>query len=159
MEGIWMENLTRYFIRPKLKSKQTGSQHTCWQLCGERGGSNHKHIFWECHKLNLFWESVHNIMKNILEYVIPRECKVMYLGSLNNYVPRKRNLTKMLLVTCKKATTRNWCKAEPPTTTQWLEIMREVYIMERMTHRLRMTEGVFVFRWEKWMPYDTVNHD
>ena len=121
--------------------------------------ANHKHIFWECHKLNLLWVSVHNIMKDILGYVIPRECKVMYIGSLNNYVPEKDiHLTKMLLVTCKKAIIRNWCNAEPPTTTQRLEIIREVYIMERMTHRLRMREGVFVSKWEKWMPYDIANH-
>lgn len=83
------KNLTRYFITPKLKSKQTGFQHTCWRLCRERE-ANHAHIFWECHKLNMFWESEHNIMKDILGYVIPKECKVMYLGSLNYYVPGKR---------------------------------------------------------------------
>ena len=150
------KNFTRYFITPKLKSKQTGFQHTCWRLCGERE-ANHAHILWECHKLNLFRESEHNIMKDILGYVIPEECKVMYLGSLNYYVPEKdRYLARILLVTCKKANTRNWCKAELPTTTQWLEI-REVYIMARMTHQLRIREGAFVSKWEKWMQYDIVN--
>lgn len=82
---IWREfgwkNLTRYFIPPKLNSKQTGSEHFCWRLCGERE-ANHTHIFWECQKLHCFWEGAHNIVKNILGYTIPRECKVMYLGNL-----------------------------------------------------------------------------
>lgn len=65
------------------------------------------------------------LFEDIVGYVIPRE--VMYLGSLNNYVPENdRYLTKMLLVTCKKAITRNGCNSEPPITTQWLEIIREV---------------------------------
>ena len=62
----------------------------------------------------------------------------------------------MLLVTCKKAITRNWCQVEPPTTTQWLETVREVCFMERMRHRLRMRESVFEIRWEKLMQYGTV---
>ena len=150
------KNLTRYFITPKLKGKQTGSQHACWRLCGERD-ANHTHIFWSCDKLNPFWESVQNIMKDILGYVIHRDCKVMYLGNLKNCVPEKdRYLTKVLLVTSKKAITRNWYRAEPPTTNQWIEIIKEVYIMERMTHRLRMKENIFLIKWEKWMQYDTV---
>lgn len=158
---IWREfgwkNLTRYFITPKLKSKQTRSEHLCWRLCGERE-ANHTHIFWECHKLNPFWENVYNIIKGILGYIIPKEFKVMYLGNLNKHVVKDdRYLAKILLVTCKKAITRNWYKAEPPTTTQWMEIIREVYEMERMTYRIRLKEYVFVTKWEKWTQYDTVN--
>ena len=159
---IWREfgwkNLTRFFITPKLKSKQTGSQHSCWRLCGERE-ANHTHIFWGCQKLNPFWENVHNIIKNILGYEIPKECGVMYLGNLNQYVLVKdRYLIKILLVTCKKTITRRWYKTEPPAVNEWLEIIREVHNMERMTYRLRMKENVFVTKWEKWTRWDTVGN-
>lgn len=30
------KNITHYFITPKLKSKQTGTQQPCWRKCGER---------------------------------------------------------------------------------------------------------------------------
>ena len=80
----------------------------------------------------------------------------MYLGSLNDYVPEKdRYSTKILLVTCKKAITRIWCKTEAPNKNQWLEIMRDVYTMERMTYQLRLKEGLFMSKWEKWLLYDT----
>lgn len=47
-------------------------------------------------------------MKNILGYVIPREYKVMYPGSLNDYVPEKgKHFTEIQLVTCKKKKNNN----------------------------------------------------
>lgn len=39
-----------------------------------------------------------------------------------------------MLLPSKKAITTNWCKAEPPSTEQWMDIMREVYIIEKMTY-------------------------
>lgn len=159
---IWREfgwkNLTRFFITRKLKSKQTRSQHSCWRLCGERE-ANHIQIFWGCQKLNPFWENVHDIIKNILGYEIPKECSVMYLGNLNHYVLVKdRYLIKILLVTCKKTITRRWYKVEPPAVNEWVEIIREVHNMERMTYRLRMKENVFLTKWEKWTRWDTVGN-
>lgn len=49
---------------------------------------------------------------------------MIYLGSIND---NNRYLTKILLITSKKAITRNWCKAEPPTIEQWKDIIRGVY--------------------------------
>ena len=55
----------------------------------------------------------------------------MYLGNINDYViDNNRYLTRILLVTSKKAITRNWCKADPPTIKLWLGIVREIYNME-----------------------------
>lgn len=117
--------------------------------------TNHVHVFWECHKLNSFWENVHATIKDILGYTIPKECKVMYLGNIDEYVlDEDKHLTKILLITSKKVITRNWYKTEPPTVRQWLELVKEICIMERMTYQLRMRVNVFDKKWMKWMIYD-----
>ena len=64
------KNLTCYFITPAIKGKQSGSQQSCWRMCGNRE-ANHSHIFWECNKLDLFWENICVTIKDILGYSIP----------------------------------------------------------------------------------------
>ncbi len=84
-------------------------------------------LFWECHEIQTYWKKVHAIIKDILGYVIPKECKVIYLGSINDYVTgNDRYLTKILLITCKKAVTRAWHKTDPPTAEQSLHIFTEI---------------------------------
>ena len=82
----------------------------------------------------------------------------MYLGNIHDCINENdRYLTKILLITTKKAITRNWFKAEPPTIEQWKGIIREVYTMERMTFGLRLRENVCTNNWKKLIIYDTVN--
>ena len=47
----------------------------------------------------------------------------------------------------KKAITRKWCKVEPPTVEQWMEIVEEIHIMEKMTYRLRLQETQYEEKW------------
>ena len=45
-EFSW-KNLIRYFITPKIKSKQLNAQQPCWRLCNHMN-PDHTHIFWRC---------------------------------------------------------------------------------------------------------------
>ena len=158
---IWKEfgwkNLTRYFITPELKSKQIRQHQPCWRMCSN-SVATHTHIFWECNKIQSFWEKINDSIKDILEYPIPKTCKVMYLGDINKYVlDSDRYLTKILLIASKKAITRNWCKTDPPTFKQWIEIVRQIYIHEEITFKLRLRGKIFTKMWRKWIIYDTIN--
>ena len=67
-------------------------------------------------------------------------------------------LTKVLLAASKKAVTRNWLNVNTPTQEQWLEIVKEILVMEKLTYLLRLKENVFEKKCEKWniyMRYDT----
>uniref|UniRef100_A0A8D0ATN1 Uncharacterized protein n=1 Tax=Sander lucioperca TaxID=283035 RepID=A0A8D0ATN1_SANLU len=77
---IWREfcwkNLTRYFITPKIKSRQLAIQQNCWRLCGSME-ADHAHIFWNCTKMRTYWQNVNLVVKNVLGYEIPNTCPVM----------------------------------------------------------------------------------
>lgn len=69
----------------------------------------------------------------------------MYLGNINNCIVNYDDkILQILLFTCKIAITRNWYKTESPTTEQWLEILREICAMEKMTYQLRVREFLLV---------------
>ncbi len=63
---------------------------------------------------------------------------MLYLGNLkmNNVQCKDRYLVKILLVAAKKAVTRKQHKEDPPSLRLWLEIVDEIYDMERLTHIL-----------------------
>ena len=65
-------------------------------------------------------------------------------------------LIKVLLSPSKKAITRLWYKAEPPTVEQWVSTVEEIFVMEKITHKLRLQETQFL---EKWTDYRTEKED
>ena len=57
-----------------------------------------------------------------------------------------RYLLKIMIVTI----TRNWLKSDTPQTGHWMDIMEEIYAMEKMTFHLRIKAGDFTQKWRKW---------
>lgn len=154
---IWREfgwkNLTRFFITPQIKSRQLKTQQPCWRLCGNQEG-NHSHVFWCCCKLRPFWNVVNTTVNNILDYDIPNNCVVMYLGKIDEAVQKEdRYLVKILLIASKKAITRNWYKVETPNREQWFEIIQGIHSMEKLTCQLKLKGHIFDKNWRKWTTY------
>lgn len=140
-EFCWM-NFIRFFITPKLKSKQTGSQHPCWRECGQ-SRVDHSHIFWSCPQSKLTGEITQN-----------KHSFFLYLGEIpDNLHNREKYLLKVLLAASKKTITRKWLQKDPPTVTQWIDIIKEIHHMEHMTFVLRTQEERGQEYWEKWVSY------
>lgn len=62
-------------------------------------------------------------------------------------------LIKTLLTASKKVITRLWYKTDPPAGEQWVCTVKEIFVMERLTHKLRLQETQFVRKWEKWTDF------
>ena len=150
-EHCW-KNIIRFFIIPKLRSKFVSVSQPCWRECGAVN-VNHAHVFWLCPDIVQFWEDVHLILANILGYEVPNSCIVLYFGNMaGNIVARTdRYLFKILIAACKKAITKRWYKPGPPTRDEWLKIVSEMYVMEQLTHRLRVQTEQCEEKWVKWI--------
>lgn len=82
----------------------------------------------------------------------------MYLGNICDVVMREDfYLIKVLLAASKKAVTRNRLNVNTPKQEQWLEIVQDIFVMEKFTYLLRVKEDTFKKNWEKRNIY--VRHD
>lgn len=46
-------------------------------------------------------------------------------------------------------------QSNAPNMEQWTKIVEEIYIMEKITHRLRLQEAQHEEKWLKWTTYKT----
>ncbi|TKS65943.1 PiggyBac transposable element-derived protein 4 [Collichthys lucidus] len=155
--GGWREfswkNQIRYFITPRIKSKQLKAPQPCWRQC-DQIDPDHTHVFWSCSKIQPFWEAVHSVICVVLGYGIPSSGLVLYLGHMGGVVcPRDQYLVKIFLVAGKKAITRNWLKTDIPDYEQWSTIVDNIQDMEYLSFKLKIQEDLFQKRWEKWLLY------
>lgn len=76
-EFSW-KNITRFFIRPKLKAMQLGVTQSRWRN-GEENEARHYHLFWSCPEIQQFWKDVWGKIREILKLKIPNSFLVLYL--------------------------------------------------------------------------------
>lgn len=64
-------------------------------------------------------------------YTIPNNVMVLYFCVLNEngIVKKDWYLCKILLMACKKATTKCWYKTESPSLSQWMDRVKEMCLM------------------------------
>jgi len=78
----------------------------------------------------------------------------IYLGNLPSGLEKHdRYLLQILLVSSKKSITRKWLDKEPPTVAEWIEIVKEIHTMEKMTLSLRCAVDKYTKGWKKWKHY------
>ncbi len=72
---------------------------------------------------------------------------LLYLGNLPDEITGSdRYLLKIFIAAAKKA-----IQTDPPMNDNWLEIIREIHEMERLTFLLRLENKLYNKRWEKWI--------
>lgn len=154
--NIWREfcwkNIVRFFITPAQK-RYRGTGDACWR-CGTEG-ANHFHVFWSCQNIQGYWIGIHQHVQNVFSVVFPFSFETMYLGNiiLDGFDNRDKKLLHILLAASKKAITRRWLKPEQPRNEDWINIVQEIYKMEKVTFRLKLQIDVFLKTWSKWTEY------
>ena len=154
---MWREfswkNRIRFFITP-LQKRHQGNGVGCWRLCG-LNEANHLHVFWECPLLVPYWREIHKNLEAIFGVNIPFKCDTLYLGNIpfEMWNSDDRKLMLILLVASKKAITRKWLKPKPPKVDEWIDIIHDIYIMEKLCFSLRIQKEKFLRIWPRWTEY------
>lgn len=131
---------------------RTGNSE-CWRQC-QADNAGHFHIFWSCPRLKTYWKNVHQTIENVFRTTIPFRFDVLYLCNLPQEVSSKdRTLMIILLAACKKAITRMWLKPLTPQLDDWIEIIHQIYMMEKLTYSLRLRQEKFTNIWAKWTDF------
>ena len=105
--------------------------------------------------IRTYWEEIHKHIKNVFGVNIPFKCETMYLGDLmfETWSIKDKKLLAILLAASKKSITRKWLKVEPPTIDEWIDIVHEIYVMEKISFSLRVEKEKFYRTWTKWTEY------
>ena len=76
----------------------------------------------------------------------------LYLGQFPDELSQDDSyLLKILLVASKKAITKNWLQKKCPTMDLYVNIVKQLHLMEQMTYSLRLQKEAGERKWEKWL--------
>ena len=81
----------------------------------------------------------------------------LYLGKGNQKIiySGDKYLFRVMLVAGKKAITRKWLKTEVPKMEDWVEVMYNIYRMEKLTFLVRLESDKFRNFWSNWVDFVT----
>ncbi len=107
------------------------------------------HIFWECPKIQVYWQGVKREIRKVLGYDIPMH-PVFFL--LDGFPPDQFSKSHLfalhiLLMAARKIITVNWMKVHQPTLTEWTQRLNQIYIFEKMTADLQLKSDIFQQTW------------
>lgn len=145
------KNIIRFFKTPA----QTVYHDTkCWRLCGA-DKADHFHVFWSCPSIHSYWQEIKKCMDKILKVDFPLTFEALYLGKLDIDFTRfgDKHIYRIMMIASKKALTRKWMSNVVPKVDDWVEVMHNIYVMEKLTFAMRLEVDKFKRIWENWMEY------
>lgn len=150
-EFCW-KNSVRFFITPAQKRHQ-GIDDACWRCGNER--ANHFHIFWNCQIIQKYWVEIHQHLQMVFSINFPFSFETIYLCNveMDGFSFKEKKLLYILLAASKKAVTRKWLQPEQPEIEDWINIVQDIYKMEKLSAGLKLQLDSFYKTWSKWMKY------
>ena len=144
----------RYFKTPLVIAKYDKKYSPlCWRGCGLIG--DFSHIFWDCPKLQKFWEEVKREISEILNLDSSIDPQQLILGTTPSRGLGKNELymIRVMMLIAHKMITVNWLRPHPPTVDQWAQRLQAVNCMESLTASLRLRMDIYLAKWTPVIMY------
>lgn len=149
--NLWKEfdwkTKIRYFRTPlEISRFYKNVSPLCRRNCNKV--ADHSHIFWDCPVLHQYWQDIKHEMEAIFNVNLSMDPMLFLFGIPPASIDKVCiNVFRILLLTARKMITVNWKKSSPPTKIQWTQRLKQVYIMEHLTAKLKTD-----FFLQKWTP-------
>ena len=89
-----------------------------------------------------FWAELHKVLNGLFNTFLPMQFSTLFLGNADLQVRKAAEYLFDILITAgKKALTRRWLLSDPPTMQEWISIVNDIYLMERITSSLRLQKN------------------
>ncbi|KAF7646198.1 hypothetical protein LDENG_00191690 [Lucifuga dentata] len=144
----------RFFKTPLvIANYDNKSNPLCWRGCGLMG--DFSHIFWDCPKIQTYWDEVNKKIGEILNLERAFKPHQLILGniSLSGLGRNTSYMLRVLVLLAHKMITINWLKPHPPTLEQWTQRLRVVNCMENITASLQLRMDIYLQRWTSVILY------
>ena len=93
-------------------------------------------------------------MEEIFNTKIPNHFKTFILGKDDFLMGcLTKHLIRILVMAAKKNITRGRTDPEPPTISEWIDTVNEIYLMEKITYSFNLQMDKFTKMWEKWVSF------
>lgn len=150
------KNVVRFFRTPaQTKYRDT----SCWRQCGETV-ANHFHIFWSCPSIINYWRELKDCIDMVLQIKLPFSFETFYLGKIEVNKNFNTKILRIMLLAGKKGITRKWLKTDVPNKETWIDVMHDIYVMEKLTYVLRLETEKFEKIWMGWLNFvKTIRQD
>ena len=88
-----------------------------------------------------YWRSVQGVLETVFKRKVYLNFKIMCFRDLEELCLAKcdKYLLRFFLVACKKAITRKWIKKDTPTIKEWIDLVYNIFTLERITFKGPMT--------------------
>lgn len=144
-EYVW-KILVRFLRTPLKISKYINQTQYCWRECGECN-VDLAHVLYTCSKIQPYWVSVLELMKQICGQNTNFEPLHAMLGIQPKGLNKENYyIFWVLRTTAIKQITRGWKKTDPPRLDKWIEAV-EKHENEIITHKMRGKMKLFKMRW------------
>ncbi|KAJ0000415.1 hypothetical protein NQD34_012257 [Periophthalmus magnuspinnatus] len=133
---FWREygwkTIIRFFLTP---AQRKYADTKCWRSCGA-DKADHFHIFWGCPSIIQYWIDIKNIIDEVLNIKFPLSFEIFYLGKIEILNLRRKEdceMMRIMILASKKAITRRWRTDLVPRVEEWVDVMLNIYNMEKVT--------------------------
>ena len=90
-----------------------------------------------------------------MKIVIPPDFETLCLGLRPDTVKGSEDIYmyNILLLASKKTITRKWLLKDSPTVEDWIKVVQDIFVMERLTFILRLEQDTFENYWKNWINF------